>query len=364
MEQPKAFGCSIFSALFFLNRVFFAEMASLEAALSPIRDQHCPFEERDVADEVALELSRVKVDSSTGESPPSTPDGDEIEQPDTQRSCDSVKVEIKRAQTIGDYEVVKTIGVGAYSKVKLVQHTTTRQQFAIKIMSKLPDHPFQPANEILAMQKVHSHPNVVTLHRVLASNSRLFLVLDYACQGDLFEMIVQSEKKHLDETTARHLFSQLINAVEFMHQNGVCHRDIKAENCLIGENSTLMLSDFGFAKIFQPWERPQSTRRCGTANYIAPEMLELPVMGPFDPFKTDIWSCGVLLFFMLTGHLPFDSSRSNNIYLKIQACKPSFPSHVSADATSLILSILTPNPSARATIASIREHQWMVQQGG
>eukprot|EP00301_Raphidiophrys_heterophryoidea_P016189 c25746_g1_i1.p1 GENE.c25746_g1_i1~~c25746_g1_i1.p1 ORF type:complete len:346 (+),score=35.41 c25746_g1_i1:220-1257(+) len=325
--------------------------------MHPVRDRPCPFV-TDATEDVALELSQLKLADNT-DSPPSTPDSDEVEQPDTQRSSESARSDAKKVLTIGEYEIVKTVGVGAYSKVKQVRHSVTGEIFAIKIMSKVPEHAFQPANEILAMQRVHSHANIVTLHKVLASSSRLFLVLDYALHGDLFEIIVHSKNKYIEESLARHFFSQLINAVEFLHQAGVCHRDIKAENCLVGDKCQLMLSDFGFSKIFQPGERPQSTRRCGTANYISPEMLELRTLGPFDPFKADIWACGVLLFFMLSGRLPFDSSRPNNIYLKIQACKPVFPPHISQEARELVMSVLSPTPALRATIPSIRNHPWM-----
>jgi len=222
--------------------------------MQPVRDRPCVY--TDAPEDVALELSQLKF-GDTVDSPPTTPDSDEVEQPDTSRSCESARsVEPKKVAVIGEYEILKTIGVGAYSKVKQVRHTQTSELFAIKIMSKVPEHAFQPTNEILAMQRVHSHPNIVTLHKVLASSSRLFLVLDYASNGDLFEIIVRSKAKYIEEAHARHYFVQLINAVDYLHHCGVCHRDIKAENCLVNDKYQLMLSDFGFSKIFQAGEDP------------------------------------------------------------------------------------------------------------
>jgi len=331
-------------------------MDQAERAFVPVRDQPLQNGPED-------STTQARVEKSIGESPLGDPD--EVEQPDTQRSSDSSSRSdsTKRQSLIGEFEVIKTIGVGAYSKVKKVRHQGTGLTFAIKVLNnKVPELAIEPANEIIAMQIVHSHPNIVTLHKVMASNSKLFLVLDYASKGDLFEFIVRNKMKHLREDESRHYFSQLIDAVDFMHQNGVCHRDIKAENCLVADNSKLLLSDFGFAKAFQPGEQPLSSRRCGTANYIAPEMLELRGSGPFDPFKSDIWACGVLLFFMLCGHLPFDSARPTNIYLRIQACKPTFPDYVSLEARDLVMGILSPTPSTRAPISAIKQHPWMTCQ--
>ncbi|KAH7298814.1 hypothetical protein KP509_25G059800 [Ceratopteris richardii] len=188
----------------------------------------------------------------------------------------------------------------------------------------------------------------------MASKARIYFVLEYVTGGELFNKIAREKK--LKEDEARKYFQQLINAVDYCHSRGVCHRDLKPENLLLDSRGNLKISDFGLSAL------PQQLREdgllhttCGTPNYVAPEVI---VDRGYDGAKADIWSCGVILFVLLAGYLPFTDSNLVNLYKKIYKADFTCPAWFSPGAKKLIMRILTPNPKHRIDVPQILQDSW------
>ncbi|CAL4914138.1 unnamed protein product [Urochloa decumbens] len=202
--------------------------------------------------------------------------------------------------------------------------------------------------------KLVKHPNVVRLFEVMGSKARIFIVLEYVTGGELFEIIATNGR--LKEDEARKYFQQLINAVDYCHSRGVYHRDLKLENLLLDAAGNLKVSDFGLSALTEQVKADGLLHTtCGTPNYVAPEVIE---DGGYDGATADIWSCGVILFVLLAGYLPFEDENIIALYKKISEAQFTCPSWFSAGAKSLITRILDPNPTTRITIAQILEDPW------
>ncbi|GLJ18891.1 hypothetical protein SUGI_0337560 [Cryptomeria japonica] len=258
---------------------------------------------------------------------------------------------------VGKYELGRTVGEGNFSKVKFARNVESGESVAIKIMDKdtLLKHKMvkQIKREISTM-KLIKHPNVVLLHEVMASKKRIYIVLEFVMEGELFDKIVHQGRLREDE--ARKYFQQLINAVDYCHSRGVSHRDLKPENLLLDSYGNLKVSDFGLSAL------PQQVREdgllhttCGTPNYVAPEIINDK---GYDGATADLWSCGVILFVLMAGYLPFDEPNVMALYKKI--CKADFryPLWFSSSAKKLISRILDPNPKMRITVSEILKNEW------
>lgn len=202
--------------------------------------------------------------------------------------------------------------------------------------------------------KLVRHPNVVRLHEVLASRTKIYIILEFITGGELFDRIVHQGR--LSENESRRYFQQLIDAVDYCHSKGVCHRDLKPENLLLDSQGNLKISDFGLSAL------PQQTRAdgllhttCGTPNYVAPEVLS---NRGYDGAVADVWSCGVIFYVLMAGFLPFDESDLVTLYQKINAAEFSCPSWFSPGSKALIRKILEPDPQKRITISGIRRDDW------
>lgn len=231
---------------------------------------------------------------------------------------------------VGKYELGRTIGEGTFAKVRFAKNTETGEHVAIKILDKekvLKHKLVEQIKREISTMKLIEHPNVVRLHEVMGSKTKIFIVLEYVTGGELFDKIVNYGRMSEDE--ARRYFQQLINGVDFCHSRGVYHRDLKGDGLL--------------------------HTSCGTPNYVAPEVLD---DGGYDGAPADLWSCGVILFVLLAGYLPFDDSNLMSLYKKIAAAEFKFPSWVSFGAQKLISKILDPNPVTRITISKILEDEW------
>ncbi|KAH7420861.1 hypothetical protein KP509_13G026300 [Ceratopteris richardii] len=258
---------------------------------------------------------------------------------------------------VGRYEIGRTLGKGNFAKVKLARNVDTREYVAIKILDKAKIYKENMVEQIkreISTMKRASHPNVVKLYEVMASKSNIYFVMEYVSGGELFNKI--SREKRLKEDEARKYFQQLINAVSYCHSRGVCHRDLKPENLLLDSQGNLRISDFGLSAL------PQQCREdgllhttCGTPNYVAPEVI---VSKGYDGAKADLWSCGVILYVLMAGYLPFDDKNLGNLYKKIYKGEFSFPDSFSSGAKRLISKILTPNPKHRITIDQILRDSW------
>uniref|UniRef100_A0A0E0CUI4 non-specific serine/threonine protein kinase n=1 Tax=Oryza meridionalis TaxID=40149 RepID=A0A0E0CUI4_9ORYZ len=258
---------------------------------------------------------------------------------------------------VGRYELGKTIGEGSFAKVKVARDTRTGDTLAIKVLDRnhvLRHKMVEQIKREISTMKLIKHPNVVQLHEVMASKSKIYMVLEYVDGGELFDKIVNSGR--LGEDEARRYFHQLINAVDYCHSRGVYHRDLKPENLLLDSHGALKVSDFGLSA-FAPQTKEDGLLHtaCGTPNYVAPEVL---ADKGYDGMAADVWSCGIILFVLMAGYLPFDDPNLMTLYKLICKAKVSCPHWFSSGAKKFIKRILDPNPCTRITIAQILEDDW------
>ncbi|CAL5195897.1 unnamed protein product [Lathyrus oleraceus] len=256
---------------------------------------------------------------------------------------------------VGKYQLGKTIGEGSFAKVKLAKNVENGDFVAIKILDR--NHVLrhnmmdQLKREISAMKMIN-HPNVVKIFEVMASKTKIYIVLELVNGGELFDKIATNGR--LKEDEARSYFQQLINAVDYCHSRGVYHRDLKPENLMLDKNGVLKVSDFGLSTYSQQ-EGELLRTACGTPNYVAPEVInDRGYIGS----TSDIWSCGVILFVLMAGYLPFDEPNQITLYRKIGRAEFTCPPWFSPEAKKLLKSILNPNPLTRIKIPELLEDEW------
>ncbi|CAL0304859.1 unnamed protein product [Lupinus luteus] len=258
---------------------------------------------------------------------------------------------------LGKYEFGETIGEGNFGKVKLAKDIHTGKLFAVKILDK--NKPIHLNNtdrikrEITTM-KVLKHPNVVRLYEVLASKTKIYMVLEYVTGGELFEKI--RSKGKLTEGSGRKIFQQLIDGVSYCHNKGVFHRDLKLENVLVDAKGNIKITDFNLSALPQNFREDGLLHTtCGSPNYVAPEII---ANRGYDGATSDTWSCGVILYVILIGYLPFDDRNLAVLYHKIFKGEVHIPKWLSPGAQNMIKRILDPNPRTRLTMAMIKEDEW------
>ncbi|CAH8362424.1 unnamed protein product [Eruca vesicaria subsp. sativa] len=263
----------------------------------------------------------------------------------------------KVQRRVGKYEVGKTIGQGTFAKVRYAKDTETGESVALKIIDKqklIKNEMSKQLKREISTMKLINHPNVVRLHEVLASKTKIYIVLEFAMGGELFFKIERNGR--LRDDVARRYFQQLINAVDYCHSRGVYHRDLKPENLLLDAQGNLKVSDFGLSALsIQAGGDGLLHTTCGTPNYTAPEVLKDQ---GYHGASADLWSCGVILFVLLAGHFPFEDSNLMTLYRKITAAVYTCPPWFSPGAKNLIARILDPNPMTRIKVPEILEDAW------
>ncbi|KAK7389753.1 hypothetical protein VNO78_25046 [Psophocarpus tetragonolobus] len=256
---------------------------------------------------------------------------------------------------VGNYELGKTIGEGSFAKVKFANNVLNGNHVAIKILDRhhlLRHNMTEQLKKEISTMKIINHPNVVKIYEVMASKTKIYIVLELINGGELFDKIAKNGR--LKEDEARSYFHQLINAVDYCHSRGVYHRDLKPENLLLDSNGVLKVSDFGLSTYEQKEDELLRTA-CGTPNYVAPEVLnDRGYVGS----TSDIWSCGVILFVLMAGFLPFDEPNHATLYKKIGKAQFTCPSWFSPEAKKLLKRILDPNPLTRIKISELLEDEW------
>ncbi|XP_027173346.1 CBL-interacting serine/threonine-protein kinase 21 isoform X1 [Coffea eugenioides] len=256
---------------------------------------------------------------------------------------------------IGKYQLSRTIGEGSFAKVKLAINTTNGQYVAIKIIDKqmvLKNNLMQQVSREIRTMKLLHHPNIVRIYEVLGTKTKIYIVMEYVSGGQLSDKL--SYLKKLSEREARKYFQQLIDAVDHCHCRGVYHRDLKPENLLLDNKGNVKVSDFGLSALKQKPGSLLSTA-CGSPSYVAPELL---TDNGYDGAAADVWSCGVILFELRAGYLPFDDSNLTNLYRKIYKAEFAFPERFTEGEKQLISRLLDPNSKTRITIAEIVDHHW------
>ncbi|XP_009790123.1 CBL-interacting serine/threonine-protein kinase 8 isoform X1 [Nicotiana sylvestris] len=256
---------------------------------------------------------------------------------------------------LGKYEVGRTIGEGTFAKVKFAQNTETGESVAMKVLDRTTIIKHKMVDQIkreISIMKLVRHPYVVRLHEVIATRTKIYIILEFITGGELFDKIVHHGR--LSEAESRRYFQQLIDGVDYCHIKGVYHRDLKPENLLLDSQGDLKISDFGLSA--SPGEGVNILKTtCGTPNYVAPEVLSHK---GYDGAVADIWSCGVILYVLMAGYLPFDEVDLTTLYAKIERAEFSCPSWFPVGAKSLISRILDPNPQTRIRIEDIRNDEW------
>ena len=206
-------------------------------------------------------------------------------------------------------------------------------------------------NEIITR---FNHINVVYVFQILEDSENFYIIMEYCKHGELFDYIVKKEK--LTEEESSIFFYQLINGIEYIHSKGISHRDLKPENLLLAENKILKIIDFGLSHEFEGDELLKT--KCGSPSYAAPEIICCPF---YDGFKVDIWCCGIILYAMLCGYLPFEGEDNNLLFQNILNCDPEFPEFLSDLSKDIILQILNPDPETRITIEEIKKHKFYLK---
>ncbi|GAA0144960.1 hypothetical protein LIER_42833 [Lithospermum erythrorhizon] len=258
----------------------------------------------------------------------------------------------------GKYELGKLLGCGAFAKVYHARDLINGQSVAIKIInkSKISHNATLMCNikrEISIMRGLN-HPNIVKLFEVLASKSKIYLVMEFVKGGELFARI--ANKGRLSEELCRKMFQQLISAVSYCHARGVYHRDLKPENMLIDENGDLKVSDFGLSAFSDQIRKDGLLHTlCGTPAYVAPEIL---AKKGYDGAKIDVWSCGVILFVLSAGYLPFNDPNLMVMYEKIYRGEFRCPKMMSSELKRFMSRIFDVNPLTRITIDEIKRDPW------
>eukprot|EP00826_Nyctotherus_ovalis_P053888 TRINITY_DN7033_c0_g1_i3.p1 TRINITY_DN7033_c0_g1~~TRINITY_DN7033_c0_g1_i3.p1 ORF type:complete len:608 (+),score=134.11 TRINITY_DN7033_c0_g1_i3:179-2002(+) len=252
------------------------------------------------------------------------------------------------------YVIGKTIGEGTFGKVKLGTHTVTGAKVAIKILEKkciLKKNDFIRVLREISLLKAMRHPHIVQLYEIIETPKQLYLIMEYATHGELFDYIVLH--KRVDEATALRLFRQIVSGMAYLHSQNIIHRDLKPENLLLDSGDNIKIVDFGLSNR-APGNSLLKTA-CGSPCYAPPEMLlGKKYRGP----PADVWSSGVVLYALLCGHLPFDDPSTARLYDKITNAEFAVPAHVSRGARDLIGRMLKVEPSARCSVEDIRRHPW------
>ncbi|ORY98477.1 kinase-like domain-containing protein [Syncephalastrum racemosum] len=260
---------------------------------------------------------------------------------------------------VGPYERIDVLGRGNFGKVYLARNRKTGLQVAMKVVDKTSLKSGDQRQHALNEQAICEgfsirmrHKNIVNVYEVLTDHDNIYIAMEFIEGGELFDRIKRAH--HLDEARARKWFREIVEAVFYIHENGIVHRDLKPENVLIDINGHARLCDFGFGKICE--QHQVLNTYCGSPFYAAPEMVTAtPYKGP----PVDMWSCGVILFAMLSGTLPFQGEDMPQLFRRINTGSYRMPSHVSRDAADLIDKLLCRNAKQRYSAADCLRHPWL-----
>ncbi|XP_036598996.1 serine/threonine-protein kinase SIK2 isoform X1 [Trichosurus vulpecula] len=256
---------------------------------------------------------------------------------------------------VGFYDIEGTLGKGNFAVVKLGRHRITKTEVAIKIIDKsqLDAVNLEKIYREVQIMKMLDHPHIIKLYQVMETKSMLYLVTEYAKNGEIFDYLANHGR--LNESEARRKFWQILSAVDYCHSRKIVHRDLKAENLLLDNNMNIKIADFGFGNFFKSGE-PLATW-CGSPPYAAPEVFEgQQYEGP----QLDIWSMGVVLYVLVCGALPFDGPTLPILRQRVLEGRFRIPYFMSEECEHLIRRMLVLDPSKRLTIAQIKEHKWML----
>ncbi|PRQ46136.1 putative protein kinase CAMK-CAMKL-CHK1 family [Rosa chinensis] len=256
----------------------------------------------------------------------------------------------------GKYELGRMLGHGTFAKVYHARNVETGKSMAMKVVGKekvIKVGMMEQIKREISVMRMVKHPNIVELHEVMASKSKIYFAMDLVRGGELFAKIA---KGRLKEDVARVYFQQLISAIDFCHSRGVYHRDLKPENLLLDDDGNLKVTDFGLSAFSEHLKQDGLLHTtCGTPAYVAPEVIGKK---GYDGAKADLWSCGVILYVLLAGFLPFQDDNLVSMYRKIYRGDFKCPPWFSSEARRLVTKLLDPNPSTRISVSKIMDSSW------
>lgn len=255
------------------------------------------------------------------------------------------------------YDIKALIGRGSFSRVVRVEHQTTKQPYAIKMIDRVQGKEVFEA-ELSVLRRV-KHVYVIQLIEVFESRDKVYMVMELATGGELFDRIIT--KGNFTEKDATKVLHMVLEGVKYLHALGITHRDLKPENLLYyhpGHDSKIMITDFGLSATRKSGEMYMNTT-CGTPEYIAPEIL---LKQPYTDM-IDLWAVGVITYILLSGTMPFDDENRTRLYRKILHCKYNFSGEpwrdVSNQAKDFIDKLLVLDPNKRLTAADALKHPWI-----
>ena len=285
----------------------------------------------------------------------SVPTNKNTKEEEEENNTNTPEKKLEFSKIIGSYILFDQIGKGSFSKVTKAIHLITEQVVAVKILEKekIEDEiDVERISREIEILKTIMHPNIAQMYESFSTIHNIYLMMEYAEGGDLFDYI--SNKNFLSEIEACNFYRQIIGVLEYLIEMGISHRDIKPENILLNKEQTqIKVIDFGLSNYCQKNEFLESS--CGSPCYASPEMLSGK---PYKGVTTDLWSSGVVLYCMLVGSLPFDDQELSVLYDQIKKGKFYLPSTLSMDAIDLLKKILEVNPNKRITIKQLKQHNW------
>jgi len=259
-------------------------------------------------------------------------------------------------QIVGKYQIQRTIGKGNFAKVKLAKHIPTGREVAIKVIDKgaLTQTTLNKVFREVKIMKSLQHPNICRLYEVIEENNKLYLIMEYASGGEVFDFLVAHGR--MKEKDARVKFRQIVSAVHYMHANHIVHRDLKAENLLLDADCNIKIADFGFSNSFHPGQKLDTF--CGSPPYAAPELFQGK---RYDGPEVDVWSLGVILYTLVSGSLPFDGQNLKELRERVLRGKYRIPFYMTTDCENLLKRFLVLNPLKRGTLTQIMCDKWVNQ---
>ncbi|KAL0212276.1 hypothetical protein RCL1_005902 [Eukaryota sp. TZLM3-RCL] len=265
-------------------------------------------------------------------------------------------LDANKTVSFGRYSLGPVIGEGTFGKVRLGTHALTGHKVAVKILSKRKIRSLRMDEKVkreIRIMKLFDHPHITKLYEVIDGWGEIYMILEYVPRGELFDLI--TSKGPFGEADVRHYFQQIISAVDYCHRNLIVHRDLKPENILLDANLNVKVADFGLSNLMADGNFLLTS--CGSPNYAPPEVISgLPYVGP----AVDVWSCGVILFAMIYGRLPFDDSNIQVLFSKIKSGRFTFPSDVSVcgELKALISGMLRVDPLQRISMEDVKCSPW------
>ena len=265
---------------------------------------------------------------------------------------------MKNDDFLSDYEIKETIGKGTFSVVKLGINKITKEKVAIKILKKKKMQKSKDKSrlerEISILKRLH-HINVIKIHKISEEPDNYYIVMEYCENGELFNYIVAHQRLSEEETA--YFFYQLINGLDYIHHKNIVHRDLKPENLLLSQGNILKIVDFGLSNYYYSEGKLLSTP-CGSPCYASPEMV---CGNKYNGFRIDVWSCGIIIFAMICGYLPFEDPNNEILFKKIMKCKVDYPEYLSEDVYDIMNKIIVIDPNKRINIEQIKQHPFYLK---